>query len=487
MREVLARPGDVINIGKRGEHQATCVLFDISDWKNTFGDGVVHLLHQRNGDRAPYPCVVTADGEIVRWIVERTDVAVAGRGKLELQYYVGDARVKSAIYYTKTNTALDSEGPVPDAPAASWLEALLTEASETKAAAERAEAAASAVEATAPAVEENARTAQEAAEAAEDSKKETLAAANATKDIALQLSEKFDEAVSAAETALADSSQALDYARDARNTASLALQDANRVASTAAEQAANQTASRLTSQMNQYVSAAQESATNAAKSEANAAKHASVALEVLDDVNELIQNIPTGGGGESVSVDISAAVRMVAEGDPLSFVSHNGSMILCATAPNGAAFTDRTDATRYLIPVPANAYGITVETTDTKVTMMQFIGVKVNGSAYTKVFSTERSAERSCQFEKGAADYIAINMIYEDKGAVTVPWDYDVAKTTTVAFSVAASGGLPAVTTADNDKLLQVVNGKWTVVALKDSSVKTYIDEYISEALGGEY
>ena len=155
--------------------------------------------------------------------------------------------------------------------------------------------------------------------------------------------------------------------------------------------------------------------------------------------------------------DLGAAVRMVAEGDPLSFVNHNGSMILCAATPNDAAFTDRTDATRYLIPVPTNADRITVETTDAKVTMMQFVGVKVNGSAYTKVFSTERSADRSCQFEKGAADYIAINMIYEDKGAVTVPWDYDVAKTTAVAFSVAASGGLPAVTEADNDKLLQVV------------------------------
>ena len=304
------------------------------------------------------------------------------------------------------------------------------------------------------------------------------------------VSEKVDEAVSSAETALAYSSEALEDAREARNTASMALQDANRVASTAAEQAANQTASRLTSQMNQYVSAAQESATSASKSEANAAKHASVALEVLDDVNELIQNLPTGGGGgggESVSVDISAAVRMVAEGDPLAFNAHNGSMILCATTPNDAAFTDRTDATRYLIPVPANAYGITVETTDPKVTMMQFIGVKVSGGAYTKVFATERSAERSCQFEKGAADYIAINMIYEDTGAVTVPWDYDVTKTTTVTFGVSASGGLPAVTTADNDKLLQVVDGKWTVVALKGSTIETYINEYIGAALGGEY
>jgi hypothetical protein len=47
--------------------------------------------------------------------------------------------------------------------------------------------------------------------------------------------------------------------------------------------------------------------------------------------------------------------------------------------------------------------------------------------------------------------------------------------------------GLPAVTTADNNKILQVVNGAWVVVALENSAVKTYIDDYINEALGGEY
>lgn len=50
-----------------------------------------------------------------------------------------------------------------------------------------------------------------------------------------------------------------------------------------------------------------------------------------------------------------------------------------------------------------------------------------------------------------------------------------------------ASSKVPAVTAADNGKIYQVVDGKMAVVALADSSVKTYIDEYISAALGGEY
>ncbi len=50
-----------------------------------------------------------------------------------------------------------------------------------------------------------------------------------------------------------------------------------------------------------------------------------------------------------------------------------------------------------------------------------------------------------------------------------------------------SGSGLPDVTTADNGKIMQVVDGAWKVLALADSAVATYIDDYINEALGGEY
>ena len=49
----------------------------------------------------------------------------------------------------------------------------------------------------------------------------------------------------------------------------------------------------------------------------------------------------------------------------------------------------------------------------------------------------------------------------------------------------AAPNLLPAAT--DNGHILQVANGVWKSVSVADSAVKTYIDEYISSALGGEY
>lgn len=46
---------------------------------------------------------------------------------------------------------------------------------------------------------------------------------------------------------------------------------------------------------------------------------------------------------------------------------------------------------------------------------------------------------------------------------------------------------LPDATADDNDKILQVVNGEYSFIAVKDSAVAAFIDNYIGEVLGGEY
>lgn len=46
---------------------------------------------------------------------------------------------------------------------------------------------------------------------------------------------------------------------------------------------------------------------------------------------------------------------------------------------------------------------------------------------------------------------------------------------------------VPEVTNTDNGKIMEVVGGELKVVSIADSSVKTYIDDYISSALGGDY
>ena len=51
----------------------------------------------------------------------------------------------------------------------------------------------------------------------------------------------------------------------------------------------------------------------------------------------------------------------------------------------------------------------------------------------------------------------------------------------------ATAVGFPAATAGDNGKILEVVNGSWAAVEVKDSAVATYVDDYISSALEGDY
>lgn len=125
MTEIIAKPGAEIQLGRWDEHLARCVVFDISQWRQIYGEGTVQLLHQRCGDSAPYPCAVEVTGTQVRWTVSETDVALSGRGCAELRYYVGETRVKSEIYHTRTKQSMGNAGMIPDEPSRGWVEQVL--------------------------------------------------------------------------------------------------------------------------------------------------------------------------------------------------------------------------------------------------------------------------------------------------------------------------------------------------------------------------
>lgn len=142
MQTYHAVPGEPVPLGRRWEHHARRIVFDISGWVETFGAGTVTLLHQRQGDEAPYPVPVTrtdADGvtgndqtgTLVQWDVTNTDTYYQCRyGKAELRYYLGTGSapvflVKSDIYKTVVENTLGAalaEAPVDEA---NWLDTLL--------------------------------------------------------------------------------------------------------------------------------------------------------------------------------------------------------------------------------------------------------------------------------------------------------------------------------------------------------------------------
>lgn len=132
------RPGSVLFLGKQGENLARKIQFDISRWISTFGPGTVQLLHQRSGDEAPYPVAVEQEGNLVVWTVTSADTAVAGTGRAELQYYVGDALAKSETWMTKVLAALGPAGETPPEAQQGWVDQVLQAGAAAAEAAEKA-------------------------------------------------------------------------------------------------------------------------------------------------------------------------------------------------------------------------------------------------------------------------------------------------------------------------------------------------------------
>lgn len=125
-------------IGYAGENLARQIRFDISAWVEQYGAGTLALLVQRQGDAAPYIAPLDVSGGVAVWTITATDTAIPGRGKIELQYLVGDVLVKSCIWTTHTDPALDTPGPAPVEPG-SWVQEVLEAADRAEAAAESAE------------------------------------------------------------------------------------------------------------------------------------------------------------------------------------------------------------------------------------------------------------------------------------------------------------------------------------------------------------
>lgn len=130
-----------IPLGRIGENEARQIRFDVGEILASWPAAAFTLLHQRPQDDAAYPVVSSAirmEGTRLIWTVASGDVARTGHGRLELVARQDDVIVKSVIYSTITEPALDGSGEVPE-PWESWV-------GEVTDAADRAEAAAELLE-----------------------------------------------------------------------------------------------------------------------------------------------------------------------------------------------------------------------------------------------------------------------------------------------------------------------------------------------------
>lgn len=115
-----------IHLGKQGEHNARRFTFnDVKIWQELFGEGHCEVLHQRNGDSAPYPVVLTIENGVPYWYVSEVDTAISGEGKCEIRYIVNDAIVKSSIYVTVVQESLGEGAEEPPEAAKPWVDQVI--------------------------------------------------------------------------------------------------------------------------------------------------------------------------------------------------------------------------------------------------------------------------------------------------------------------------------------------------------------------------
>lgn len=142
----VTRLPNSLQIGYVGENNAKPILFDWSQWAATYGEGVLTILLQRNGDTAPYPVVTESEGTTTTWNPSATDTSAPGVGRLQLRYTVDDVITKSAVITVRIETSLTAETDPPD-PYESWLDTLTALGAETEQNAQDAQAAQTAAEA----------------------------------------------------------------------------------------------------------------------------------------------------------------------------------------------------------------------------------------------------------------------------------------------------------------------------------------------------
>ena len=139
----ITNRGEPIELGYRGENNATLIAFDVpADWQ----DGVIQLFVLRMDDEEPYvPSGFYIEDGVAYWQVSSADTSVVGNGLAQYCSIVNGVITKTRTFKTITSASASNEDIVVPEPQKSVLDASLeaasTFAAQAQTAAEKAESA----------------------------------------------------------------------------------------------------------------------------------------------------------------------------------------------------------------------------------------------------------------------------------------------------------------------------------------------------------
>ena len=127
MITVNASRREPIGLRHQGENDAMRVAFPLSAFEADWPGGTPLLLVQRprsSRDAEAYPVALSVDGHTAYWTVSASDIEYSGYGKVQLQWRVEDVLVKSCIYDTVCVPSLHAGAEPPDEPSKRWFDAI---------------------------------------------------------------------------------------------------------------------------------------------------------------------------------------------------------------------------------------------------------------------------------------------------------------------------------------------------------------------------
>ena len=125
----------ILILGKVGENLATRVLIDASEWQD--GSGTYQLLVKR-ADEEMFTATITQENGVVSWLIPAAEIGAAGYGEIELNYIVGEAKMKSARVDTRVFSSIEIDSLPPNG--TTWSQLVLSAIGDARDAADEADA-----------------------------------------------------------------------------------------------------------------------------------------------------------------------------------------------------------------------------------------------------------------------------------------------------------------------------------------------------------
>lgn len=132
---IETREKENIFLGYQGEDESRCVVFDIGYIINEFGsDGLFSLTYKRSATEVAYPIPVDAfvlDGQLLKWTVSMTELAIPGKGRVQIRYAVDGVIVKTENFDCIVKPSLGAQVDAPE-PMESYIDTMHNIADDTR-------------------------------------------------------------------------------------------------------------------------------------------------------------------------------------------------------------------------------------------------------------------------------------------------------------------------------------------------------------------